>query len=90
MYPSQRCVQDLGIDISHYCVEMYFLLLLSSLLMSSLISFTIDLLFSELIAQVRNSTTILTREFIDALPNGWEDYAWRRINKGVLLLVPYM
>nr|TKR68787.1 hypothetical protein D5086_0000307270 [Populus alba] len=25
------------------------------------------------------------REFIDALPNGWEDYAWRRINKGVLL-----
>ncbi|KAJ6748341.1 SIALYLTRANSFERASE-LIKE PROTEIN 2 [Salix purpurea] len=35
--------------------------------------------------QVRNSTTILTREFIDALPNGWEDYAWRRINKGVLL-----
>lgn len=59
-------------------------------LMSSLISFTIDLLFSELIAQVRNSTTILTREFIDALPNGWEDYAWRRINKGVLLLVPYM
>lgn len=59
-------------------------------LMSSLISFTIDLLFSELIAQVRNSTTILTREFIDALPNGWEDYAWRRINKGVLLLVPYL
>lgn len=35
--------------------------------------------------QVRNSTTILTSEFIDALPNGWEDYAWRRINKGVLL-----
>lgn len=35
--------------------------------------------------QVRNSTTILTKEFIDALPNGWEDYAWRRINKGVLL-----
>ncbi|KAK4486178.1 hypothetical protein RD792_008847 [Penstemon davidsonii] len=35
--------------------------------------------------QVRNSTTILTREFIDALPNGWEEYAWRRINKGVLL-----
>ncbi|PRQ16885.1 putative beta-galactoside alpha-2,3-sialyltransferase [Rosa chinensis] len=35
--------------------------------------------------QVRNSTTILTREFIDSLPNGWEDYAWRRINKGVLL-----
>ncbi|KAH8486630.1 hypothetical protein H0E87_025585 [Populus deltoides] len=34
---------------------------------------------------VRNSTTILTSEFIDALPNGWEDYAWRRINKGVLL-----
>ncbi|KAL5998547.1 Sialyltransferase-like protein 2 [Asimina triloba] len=34
---------------------------------------------------VRNSTTILTKEFIDALPNGWEDYAWRRINKGVLL-----
>ncbi|KAL6552079.1 Sialyltransferase-like protein 2 [Orobanche gracilis] len=35
--------------------------------------------------QVRNSTTVLTREFIDALPNGWEKYAWRRINKGVLL-----
>ncbi|KAL3818521.1 hypothetical protein ACJIZ3_004426 [Penstemon smallii] len=35
--------------------------------------------------QVRNSTTILTREFIDALPNGWEEYAWRRINKGVHL-----
>lgn len=35
--------------------------------------------------KVRNSTTILTKEFIDALPNGWEDYAWRRINKGVLL-----
>lgn len=34
---------------------------------------------------MRNSTTILTREFIDALPNGWEEYAWRRINKGVLL-----
>lgn len=50
-----------------------------------LLCFTIYLLFSELIAQVRNSTTILTREFIDALPSGWEDYAWRRINKGVLL-----
>ncbi|XP_010063757.2 sialyltransferase-like protein 2 isoform X1 [Eucalyptus grandis] len=35
--------------------------------------------------QVRNSTTILTREFLDALPNGWEDYAWRRINKGIQL-----
>nr|DAD30448.1 TPA_asm: hypothetical protein HUJ06_009299 [Nelumbo nucifera] len=35
--------------------------------------------------RVRNSTTILTREFIDALPNGWEEYAWRRINKGILL-----
>ncbi|XP_040988247.1 sialyltransferase-like protein 2 [Juglans microcarpa x Juglans regia] len=35
--------------------------------------------------QVRNSTTILTREFIDALPNGWEEYAWHRINKGILL-----
>lgn len=35
--------------------------------------------------QVRNSTTILTREFIDALPHGWEEYAWRRINKGILL-----
>lgn len=35
--------------------------------------------------QVRNSTTILTREFIDALPNGWMEYAWRRINKGILL-----
>ncbi|KAF8390723.1 hypothetical protein HHK36_025250 [Tetracentron sinense] len=35
--------------------------------------------------QVRNSTTILTRDFIDALPNGWEEYAWRRINKGILL-----
>ncbi|RVW52616.1 Sialyltransferase-like protein 2 [Vitis vinifera] len=29
--------------------------------------------------------TILTKEFIDALPNGWTDYAWRRINKGILL-----
>lgn len=89
----RRYVQDLGTDISHNCVEMYFFLLpfcSHPFLMSSLISFTIDLLFSELIAQVRNSTTILTREFIDALPNGWEDYAWRRINKGVLLLVPYM
>ncbi|CAO2041319.1 unnamed protein product [Urochloa humidicola] len=35
--------------------------------------------------QVRNSTTVLTKEYIDALPNGWEEYAWRRINKGVLL-----
>ncbi|KMZ66746.1 Alpha-sialyltransferase, family GT29 [Zostera marina] len=35
--------------------------------------------------QVRNSTTVLTKEFIDALPNGWEDYAWRRINKGIHL-----
>uniref|UniRef100_A0A0D9YLD8 Sialyltransferase-like protein 2 n=1 Tax=Oryza glumipatula TaxID=40148 RepID=A0A0D9YLD8_9ORYZ len=35
--------------------------------------------------QVRNSTTILTKEYIDALPNGWEDYAWRRINKGIHL-----
>lgn len=35
--------------------------------------------------QVRNSTTVLTREYIDALPNGWEDYAWRRINKGISL-----
>lgn len=35
--------------------------------------------------QVRNSTTILTREYIDGLPNGWEEYAWRRINKGILL-----
>lgn len=35
--------------------------------------------------QVRNSTTILTKEFIDALPNGWEEYAWQRINKGILL-----
>ncbi|CAN0915898.1 Sialyltransferase-like protein 2 [Linum grandiflorum] len=35
--------------------------------------------------QVKNSTTILTKEFIDALPNGWEDYAWRRINKGIQL-----
>ncbi|XAR67856.1 Beta-galactoside alpha-2,3-sialyltransferase [Bertholletia excelsa] len=35
--------------------------------------------------QVRNSTTILTREFIDALPNGWGDYAWKRINKGIQL-----
>ncbi|KAK4778843.1 hypothetical protein SAY86_006371 [Trapa natans] len=35
--------------------------------------------------QVRNSTTILTKEFIDALPNGWEDYAWRRFNKGIIL-----
>ncbi|XP_010426379.1 PREDICTED: sialyltransferase-like protein 2 isoform X1 [Camelina sativa] len=35
--------------------------------------------------QVRNSSTILTKEYIDALPNGWEDYAWRRINKGIQL-----
>ncbi|XP_042391102.1 sialyltransferase-like protein 4 isoform X1 [Zingiber officinale] len=35
--------------------------------------------------QVRNSSTILTKEFIDALPNGWEEYAWRRINKGIQL-----
>ncbi|KAK8956098.1 hypothetical protein KSP40_PGU011117 [Platanthera guangdongensis] len=35
--------------------------------------------------QVRNSTTILTKEFIDTLPNGWQEYAWRRINKGLLL-----
>ncbi|KAK7358161.1 hypothetical protein VNO77_00084 [Canavalia gladiata] len=35
--------------------------------------------------QVRNSTTILTKEFIDSLPNGWDEYAWRRINKGILL-----
>ncbi|KAL5053134.1 hypothetical protein RYX36_033816 [Vicia faba] len=35
--------------------------------------------------QVRNSTTILTKEYIDSLPNGWEEYAWRRINKGVQL-----
>ncbi|KAK9108577.1 hypothetical protein Syun_024588 [Stephania yunnanensis] len=34
---------------------------------------------------VRNSTTILTKEFIDTLPNGWEEYAWRRINKGINL-----
>ncbi|KAH1236109.1 Sialyltransferase-like protein 2 [Glycine max] len=34
---------------------------------------------------VRNSTTILTKEFIDSLPNGWEEYAWRRINKGIQL-----
>uniref|UniRef100_A0A804PDR9 Sialyltransferase-like protein 5 n=1 Tax=Zea mays TaxID=4577 RepID=A0A804PDR9_MAIZE len=34
---------------------------------------------------VRNSTTVLTKEYIDALPNGWEEYAWRRINKGILL-----
>lgn len=32
--------------------------------------------------QVRNSSTILTKEYIDALPNGWHDYAWKRINKG--------
>ncbi|KAK6924615.1 Glycosyl transferase family 29 [Dillenia turbinata] len=34
---------------------------------------------------VRNSTTILTKEFIDALPRGWEDFAWKRINKGIQL-----
>jgi len=39
----------------------------------------------EMISQVRNSTTILTKEFIDSLPNGWEEYAWRRINKGIQL-----
>ncbi|KAJ7543449.1 hypothetical protein O6H91_09G038700 [Diphasiastrum complanatum] len=35
--------------------------------------------------QIRNSSTILTKEYIDGLPNGWEEYAWRRINKGILL-----
>ncbi|EFJ35344.1 glycosyltransferase, CAZy family GT29 [Selaginella moellendorffii] len=35
--------------------------------------------------QVRNSSTILTKEYIDGLPNGWHDYAWKRINKGILL-----
>jgi hypothetical protein len=30
---------------------------------------------------------VLTKEYIDALPNGWEEYAWRRINKGNLLWV---
>jgi hypothetical protein len=39
------------------------------------------------LSQVRNSTTVLTKEYIDALPNGWEEYAWRRINKGILLWV---
>lgn len=34
---------------------------------------------------VKNSTTILTKEYIDALPNGWFDYAWQRINKGIEL-----
>jgi hypothetical protein len=43
------------------------------------------LLFCVMITQVRNSTTILTKEFIDSLPNGWEEYAWRRINKGIQL-----
>ncbi|KAI3860123.1 hypothetical protein MKW92_039315 [Papaver armeniacum] len=32
--------------------------------------------------QVRNSTTILTREFVESLPKGWEEYARKRINKG--------
>eukprot|EP00250_Pteridium_aquilinum_P012968 c21052_g1_i1 orf=447-1775(-) len=35
--------------------------------------------------QIRNTSTILTKEYIDALPNGWHDYAWKRINKGILL-----
>ncbi|KAI5084199.1 hypothetical protein GOP47_0000368 [Adiantum capillus-veneris] len=35
--------------------------------------------------QIRNTSTILTEEYIDALPNGWHDYAWKRINKGILL-----
>ncbi|KAH7437390.1 hypothetical protein KP509_05G068900 [Ceratopteris richardii] len=35
--------------------------------------------------QIRNTSTILTREYIDALQNGWHDYAWKRINKGILL-----
>lgn len=35
--------------------------------------------------QVRNSTTVLTKEYIDALPSGWENYAWKRINKGIQL-----
>ncbi|RWW64223.1 hypothetical protein BHE74_00028548 [Ensete ventricosum] len=37
------------------------------------------------LSKVRNSSTILTKEFIDALPNGWAEYAWRRINKGIQL-----
>ncbi|XLR23150.1 hypothetical protein S83_051050, partial [Arachis hypogaea] len=36
--------------------------------------------------QVQNSTIILTKEFIASLPNGWEDHAWRMINKGILLV----
>lgn len=35
--------------------------------------------------QIRNTSTILTKEYIDALPTGWHDYAWKRINKGILL-----
>lgn len=35
--------------------------------------------------QIRNTSTVLTKEYIDALPNGWHDYAWKRINKGILL-----
>lgn len=35
--------------------------------------------------QIRNISTVLTREYIDALPNGWQDYAWKRINKGIFL-----
>ncbi|KAJ8449528.1 hypothetical protein Cgig2_005550 [Carnegiea gigantea] len=35
----------------------------------------------------RNSTTVLTREYVDALPDGLTDYSWRRINKGIQLYV---
>ncbi|XP_012852840.1 PREDICTED: CMP-N-acetylneuraminate-beta-galactosamide-alpha-2,3-sialyltransferase 2 isoform X2 [Erythranthe guttata] len=56
--------------------------------MGELEGLTFDFNLCEAVAtweQVRNSTTILTREFIDALPNGWEEYAWQRINKGINL-----
>ena len=39
----------------------------------------------EMISQVHNSTTILTKECIDSLRKGWEEYAWCRINKGIQL-----
>ncbi|MCO5591012.1 hypothetical protein L7F22_044988 [Adiantum nelumboides] len=35
--------------------------------------------------QIRNTSTVLTKEYIDSLPDGWHEYAWKRINKGILL-----
>lgn len=40
--------------------------------------------------QVGRSTSILTEEFLEALPDGWHTYAWRRINKGDQLYGPLL